>query len=82
MRAVIAFLVTFRTSGPSRHREPKGADVMTTKTKTITYWGSAAASHLARGNAAFHVIVPMALAIVALVSWATRPARRTLVANP
>ena len=42
----------------------------------------AAASHLARGNAAFHVIVPLALAIVALVSWATRPARRTLVGNP
>ena len=42
----------------------------------------AAASHIARGNAAFHVIVPIALTIVALVSWATRPARRTLAANP
>jgi len=38
----------------------------------------AAASHLARGNAAFHVIVPLGLAIVALVSWATRPTRRML----
>lgn len=42
----------------------------------------AAASHLARGNEARHVIVPIALAIVALVSWATRPARRTLGAIP
>jgi uncharacterized membrane protein len=29
-----------------------------------------------------HVLVPIALAIVALVSWATRPAGRTLGANP
>ena len=42
----------------------------------------AAASHLARGNHAAHVIVPLALTIVTLVSWATRPARRTLVATP
>jgi uncharacterized membrane protein YphA (DoxX/SURF4 family) len=42
----------------------------------------AAASHLARGNDARHVIVPLVLTIVALVSWATRPARRTLEANP
>jgi uncharacterized membrane protein YphA (DoxX/SURF4 family) len=42
----------------------------------------AAASHLARGNEAHHVIVPLALTIVALVSWATRPARRTLMAQP
>src|SRR5262249_20017999 len=42
----------------------------------------AAASHLARGNEARHVIVPLVLAIVALVSWATRPAARTLRANP
>ena len=42
----------------------------------------AAASHLARGNAAFHVIVPIALTIVALVSWATRPARRRLGTHP
>jgi uncharacterized membrane protein YphA (DoxX/SURF4 family) len=43
---------------------------------------SAAASHLARGNAAHHVIVPIVFTIVALVSWATRPARRRLGANP
>ena len=42
----------------------------------------AAASHLARGNDLRHVIVPIALAIVALVSWATRPGRRRLVAQP
>jgi hypothetical protein len=42
----------------------------------------AAASHLARGNAASHVIVPLVLTIVALVSWATRPAPRTLRSNP
>ena len=42
----------------------------------------AAASHLARGNDWRHVIVPLLLAIVALVSWATRPARRTLKASP
>jgi uncharacterized membrane protein YphA (DoxX/SURF4 family) len=42
----------------------------------------AAASHLARGNDARHVIVPLALAIVALVSWATRPAGRTLRVTP
>lgn len=42
----------------------------------------AAASHLARGNDVRHVIVPIALAIVALVSWATRPASRTLGAKP
>jgi uncharacterized membrane protein YphA (DoxX/SURF4 family) len=42
----------------------------------------AAASHLARGNDARHVIVPLALTIVALVSWATRPQRRTLGAQP
>lgn len=42
----------------------------------------AAASHLARGNNAGHVIAPLVLAIVALVSWATRPPRRTLRANP
>ena len=42
----------------------------------------AAASHLARGNEARHVIVPIAFAIVALVSWATRPVRRTLGGNP
>jgi hypothetical protein len=41
----------------------------------------AAASHLARGNDVRHVIVPLALTIVALVSWATRPARRTLGAS-
>jgi hypothetical protein len=38
----------------------------------------AAASHFACGNGARHIIVPLAIAIVALVSWATRPARRTL----
>ena len=63
-----------------------------TKTKTITYWGSTGllafvllsggVAYLARGNDARHVIVPIALAIVAVVSWATRPARRTLGANP
>ena len=42
----------------------------------------ASASHIARGNDLRHVIVPIALAIVALVSWATRPARRRLGANP
>ena len=42
----------------------------------------AAASHLARGNSAGHVIVPLVLTIVVLVSWATRPAARTLRANP
>jgi uncharacterized membrane protein YphA (DoxX/SURF4 family) len=42
----------------------------------------AAASHLARGNDARHVIVPLALTVVALISWATRPAHRTLRANP
>jgi uncharacterized membrane protein YphA (DoxX/SURF4 family) len=42
----------------------------------------AAASHLARGNDARHVIVPLVLVIVALVSWATRPAPRTLGALP
>lgn len=43
---------------------------------------SASASHVARGNSARHVIVPIVFAIVALVSWATRPARRRLGANP
>jgi energy-converting hydrogenase Eha subunit B len=42
----------------------------------------AAVSHLARGNDAGHVIAPLVLAVVALVSWATRPAHRTLRANP
>lgn len=42
----------------------------------------AAASHLARGNDERHVIVPLAFVIVALVSWATRPARRTLAVHP
>jgi uncharacterized membrane protein YphA (DoxX/SURF4 family) len=42
----------------------------------------AAASHLASGNDARHVVMPIGLTIVALVSWATRPARRTLGAKP
>lgn len=42
----------------------------------------AAASHLARGNAAGDVIVPLVIAIIGLVSWATRPERRRLEATP
>jgi hypothetical protein len=42
----------------------------------------AAASQLASGSAAIHVIVPIVLTVVALVSWATRLARRTLKATP
>lgn len=38
----------------------------------------AAFSHLARGNDARHVVVPIAFAIIAMVSWSTRPARRRL----
>jgi uncharacterized membrane protein YphA (DoxX/SURF4 family) len=41
----------------------------------------AAASHLARGNAVHHVIVPLVLSFVALVSWSTRPAPRALAAT-
>jgi hypothetical protein len=41
----------------------------------------AAASHLARGHDARHVIVPLVVTIIALASWATRPARRTLGAT-
>ncbi len=51
----------------------------TNKKKMITYSGMA--SHLAHGNDARHVVVPIAIAIVALVSWATRPRLRTLEAS-
>ncbi|HEY0782244.1 MAG TPA: DoxX family protein [Thermoanaerobaculia bacterium] len=38
----------------------------------------ASASHAASGDAAWHIIVPLLLAAIAMVSWALRPESRVL----
>ena len=39
---------------------------------------SAAVSHIAKGNPTFHVVAPLAIALIALGSWALRPESRRL----
>ena len=41
----------------------------------------AAASHAVRGDAAWHVVVTLGFAVLAVVSWALRPPSRTLGLN-